>query len=156
MSSKDFMGTREIRLVQAELVGSDKPTKRGGSDGPAEVRLADSTLRSGEPATWGSGQQELNRSWATWAPYYGRLWPSIQREDKPVMATGLERIAAKTRSKPKSRFRSWMATVLCETTSRRAAHRVRWEVFHRIKVRFPLQHPRLVIPYGKLQSLAVL
>jgi hypothetical protein len=29
--------------------------------------LADSTLRSGEPVTWGSGQQLMNRSWATWA-----------------------------------------------------------------------------------------
>ena len=121
MSSKDFMGTREIRRVQAELVGSDKPTRRGRSDGLAEVRLADSTLRSGEPATWGSGQQKLNRSWATWAPFNGRLRPSIQREDKPVMTTGLERIAAKTRSEPKSRFRSWMTTVLCGTTSRRPA-----------------------------------
>ena len=100
------MGTREIRRVQAELVGSDKPTRRGRSDGPAEVRLADSTLRSGEPITWGSGQQELNRSWATWAPYNGRLRPSIQREDKPVMTTGLERIAAKARGEPKLRFTS--------------------------------------------------
>jgi hypothetical protein len=38
---------------------------RGRPDDLAEVRLADSTLRSGEPATWGSGQRELNRSWAT-------------------------------------------------------------------------------------------
>ncbi|MCU7842043.1 MAG: hypothetical protein KZQ94_22065 [Candidatus Thiodiazotropha sp. (ex Troendleina suluensis)] len=33
---------------------------------------------------------------------------------------------------------------------------VPWEVFQRIKERFPLQRPRLVIPYGKLQSQAVL
>jgi len=31
-----------------------------------------------------------------------------------------------------------------------------WEVFHRIKSRFPLQRPRLAIPYRELQSLAVL
>jgi len=61
-SQKGIMGTREIRLVQAELVGSDKLTMRGRSDDHAEVRLADSTLRSGEPVTWGSGQQVVNRS----------------------------------------------------------------------------------------------
>lgn len=33
---------------------------------------------------------------------------------------------------------------------------VPWEVFQRIEERFPLQRPRLLIPYGKLQSLAVL
>ena len=62
MQSKDIMGTREIRLVQAELVGSDKLTMRGRSDDHSEVRLVDSTLRSGEPVTWGSGQQVVNRS----------------------------------------------------------------------------------------------
>src|ERR1700746_3287148 len=31
---------------------------------------------------------------------------SMQREDKPTMETGLERIAAKARSEPKLRFRS--------------------------------------------------
>jgi len=31
-----------------------------------------------------------------------------------------------------------------------------WKVFHRIKVRFPLQRPRLSLPYKELQSLAVL
>jgi hypothetical protein len=62
MRSKDFMGTREIRLVQAELVGSDKLAMRGRSDNHSEVRLVDSTLRSGEPVTWGSDQQVVNRS----------------------------------------------------------------------------------------------
>ncbi|MES9973135.1 MAG: group II intron reverse transcriptase/maturase [Candidatus Thiodiazotropha sp.] len=33
---------------------------------------------------------------------------------------------------------------------------VPWEVFHRIKERFPLQRPRLAIPYGRFQSFAVL
>lgn len=31
-----------------------------------------------------------------------------------------------------------------------------WDVFHRIKVRYPLQRPRLVLPYSTFQSLAVL
>jgi len=45
---------------------------RGGSDDQSEVRLADSTLRSGEPVTWGSGQQVVNCSKETWAPFNGR------------------------------------------------------------------------------------
>ncbi len=59
MQPKDDMGTREIRQVQACLVGANKLTKREGSEGLTEVRLPDSTLRSGEPATWGSGQRKL-------------------------------------------------------------------------------------------------
>lgn len=70
-----------------------------------EVRLADST-RSGEPTTWGSGQWKLNCSWETWAPYKGRIRPSMQREEPPTMATRLERITAKARCEPKLRFRS--------------------------------------------------
>jgi len=89
-----------------KLVGSDEPATRGRLDGQTEVRLADSTLRSGETATWGSGQRKLNRSWATWAPYNGRKRPSMQREEPPAMATGLERIAAKARCEPKLRFTS--------------------------------------------------
>ncbi len=100
------MGTREIRQVQAELVGADKPATRGGPDDLTEVRLTDSTLRSGEPATWGSGQQELNQSRETWAPCKGRTRTSIQREEIPVMTTGLERIAAKARCEPKLCFTS--------------------------------------------------
>jgi len=65
MPSKDFMRTREIRLVQAELVGSDKLAMRGGSDDHSEVRLVDSTPGSGEPITWGSGQQVVNCSTET-------------------------------------------------------------------------------------------
>lgn len=33
---------------------------------------------------------------------------------------------------------------------------VAWEVFHRIKARYPLQRPRLVLPYRAFQSIAVL
>jgi RNA-directed DNA polymerase len=43
--------------------------------------------------------------------------------------------------------------MLC-TRSRKG--NVSWEVFHRLKARFSLQRPRLVVPYGKLQSFAVL
>ena len=56
------MRTREIRRAQAEPVGANKPAKRGCSDGSPEVGLADSTPRQGEPATWGSGQQDLSSS----------------------------------------------------------------------------------------------
>jgi hypothetical protein len=62
---KGFMGTREIRQVQAGLVGSDKLIKQGRPEDLTEVRLPDSTLGSGEPTTWGSGQQKLNCSWET-------------------------------------------------------------------------------------------
>jgi len=106
MQPKDFMGTRESRQVQAWLVGSDKPTKRGRPEDLTEVRLADRTRRSGEPTTWGSGQRKLNRSWETWAPSEGRIRSSMQREETPTMATGLERIAAKARCEPKLRFTS--------------------------------------------------
>ena len=40
--------------------------------------------------------------------------------------------------------------------SRSRKGNVAWQVFQRIKERFPLQRPRLVITYGKLQSFAVL
>lgn len=43
--------------------------------------------------------------------------------------------------------------MLCRR-SRKGA--VSWEVFHRIKQRFPLQRPKLLLPYPKLQRLAVL
>src|SRR6201982_1669013 len=106
MRPKGFWGTREIRQVQALLVRSAKLARRGKPDGLAEVRLADSTPRSGEPATWGSGQRKSNRSWEAWAPFNGRTRPSMQREGSPAMATGLERIAAKARCEPKLRFTS--------------------------------------------------
>jgi RNA-directed DNA polymerase len=43
--------------------------------------------------------------------------------------------------------------MLCRR-SRKGA--VSWEVFQRIKQRFPLQRPKLLLPYPKLQQLAVL
>src|SRR5215475_14347685 len=72
MRPKACIRTREIRQVQALLVGSDEPARRGRSDGLAEVRLADSTPRLGKPATWGSGQRKVNCSTETWAPFNGR------------------------------------------------------------------------------------
>src|SRR6516225_8542155 len=48
----------------------------------------------------------MSRSTETWAPYQGRIRPSMQREESPAMATGLERIAAKARREPKLRFTS--------------------------------------------------
>ncbi len=41
-------------------------------------------------------------------------------------------------------------------SSRSRAGYVRWEVFHRIKTRFPMQRPKLALPYREFQSLAVL
>jgi RNA-directed DNA polymerase len=40
--------------------------------------------------------------------------------------------------------------------SRSRQGRISWEVFHRIKARFPLQRPRLRLPYRALQAMAVL
>jgi len=62
MLSKASVGTREIRRTQAEPVEPDKLSKQGWLDGLSEVGLADSTLRQGEPVTWGSGQRDLDPS----------------------------------------------------------------------------------------------
>jgi hypothetical protein len=48
--------------------------------------------------------------------------------------------------------RSWYK-MLC---SRSRKGHISWEVFHRMKARFPLQRPRLRLPYRVLQSIAVL
>lgn len=40
--------------------------------------------------------------------------------------------------------------------SRNREGRVTWEVFLKIKTRYPLQQPKLVLPYPKLQAIAVL
>src|SRR5215472_1264226 len=66
---------RSIRFKHP-LVGPAKPMRREGPDDRMEVILTDSTPRTGEPATWGSGQRSLNCSWATWASFnrrYGLL-----------------------------------------------------------------------------------
>ena len=41
-------------------------------------------------------------------------------------------------------------------SSRSRAGYVRWEVFHRITMRYPLQQPKLALPYREFQLLAVL
>lgn len=41
-------------------------------------------------------------------------------------------------------------------SSRNREGRVTWEVFHKIKTCYPLQRPKLVLPYPKLQAIAVL
>jgi RNA-directed DNA polymerase len=48
--------------------------------------------------------------------------------------------------------RYWRKTL----SSRSWKGHVSWEVFHRIKLQNPLQRPRLFLPYGELQALAVL
>jgi hypothetical protein len=40
--------------------------------------------------------------------------------------------------------------------SRSREGRLTWEIFLRIKTRFPLLRPRLVLPYRELQAIAVL
>ena len=40
--------------------------------------------------------------------------------------------------------------------SRNREGRVTWEVFQRIKTLHPLQRPKLLLPYPKLQAIAVL
>ena len=108
------------------------------------VRLADSTLRSGEPVTWGSGQQLMNRSWATWALFNERLRTSIQREDNPAMTTGHERIAAK----------AW-----CQANYRKDQGRLLWFVDHQVGYRCLDRLSvtvYLVIPHARLQTNAVL
>jgi len=41
-------------------------------------------------------------------------------------------------------------------SSRSRKGNVRWEVFHRLKARYPLQPPKLFLPYRELQAMAVL
>ncbi|MCO6441510.1 MAG: hypothetical protein J5I81_10570 [Nitrococcus mobilis] len=44
-------------------------------------------------------------------------------------------------------------TLYC--TRNRKGH-VTWESFHRIKTRYPMQRPKLYLPYRELQAIAVL
>src|SRR3954454_5024235 len=74
-------------------VSPDKPPRRGRSNDRAEVRLTDSTRRTGEPG--GSGQRQVIRSGATWAPCNGRDSPLCKERMKLTMETDLGRIAAK-------------------------------------------------------------
>src|SRR5580658_6045779 len=68
-----------------------------------EVILTDSTPRTGEPATWGSGQRWLDCSWATWAPYNGRHGLLFNEKISRPWKRNLEQIAAKAvKQRPKS------------------------------------------------------
>ena len=73
----------------------DKPPRQGRFDGRAEVRLTDSTRRTGEPSTGGSGQRQVIRSGATWAPCNGSDSPLCKERMKLTMDMDLGRIAAK-------------------------------------------------------------
>ena len=48
--------------------------------------------------------------------------------------------------------RCWQRTL----GSRSRAGQITWEVFHRIKQRYPLLRPKLYLPYRELQAIAVL
>jgi hypothetical protein len=77
----------------------------GRSDDQVEVILTDGTPRTGEPATWGSGQRQVN-CLGNMGSIQRETRPSIQREDQLTMETKLEQIAAKARREPKLRFTS--------------------------------------------------
>src|SRR3954451_10420204 len=91
MQPKDLTGTREIRPVQAQAC---RQAAKARTD-RAEVRPADSTRRTGEPSTRGSGWRQVTRSWATWAPFNGSDNPLCKERIRLTMETDLERIAAK-------------------------------------------------------------
>lgn len=70
-------------------IALNKLTKRGQLDGLSEVLLTDSTLRWGKPTTWGSGQQKLNFSKETCAPFNGRIWSLIQSKGETSHDNGI-------------------------------------------------------------------
>ena len=96
---------RSVRF-RRKPVGPDKPPRQGRSNDRAEVRPADSTRRTGEPSTGGSGRRQVTRSGATWAPFNGRNSPLCLERIRLTMETGLERIAVKARCEPKLCFTS--------------------------------------------------
>ena len=100
------MGTREIRQAQVEACRAGQAGKARKVRRPGGSRLADSTRRPGEPATWGSGQQKMQLFEGDMGSIQREIRSSMQREDKPAMETEFERIAAKARSEPKLRFTS--------------------------------------------------
>ena len=71
-----------------------------------EVILTDSTRRTGEPATWGSGQRQVELFLGNMGSIQRETRPSIQREDQLTMETKHEQIAVKARCEPKLRFTS--------------------------------------------------
>jgi len=101
-----------VRHSQRKRGATDRPTYgawrqsstllSGGPEASAQACLLRPDITEvGRAGHLGSGQRKLKRSWETWAPYQGRIRPSMQREESPAMPTGLERIAAKARCEPK-------------------------------------------------------
>ena len=72
----------------------------------------------------------------------------MQREDQPVMTTELERIAAKARCEPKlgSLDQVWLLRFVEHRGGDPRLTKVRW----------PLQRPRLALPYRQFQAFVVL
>jgi hypothetical protein len=68
------------------------------------------------------------------------------------MARSTKRASRAVQRVPRAVERYWQHMV----GSRSRKGRIPWEVFHRIKVRWPLQRPRLRRPSRVLQSMAVL
>ena len=101
---KGLTGTREVRQVQAALVGSDELPTRGRPDDLAEVRLAYSEV--GRAGYMGKRPAETESFEGNMSVMQWTRGPSMQRGEPPVMETGLERIAAKARCEPKVRFTS--------------------------------------------------
>ena len=58
----NFMNKGDPEEIRTESRAANKLTKQGCSEVPPGVGQADSTLRLGEPATWGSGLRRMNRS----------------------------------------------------------------------------------------------
>ena len=64
-ATKGFCGNKGDPSGSSLACRVRQAEKRERSEGLTEVRLPVSTSRTGEPATWGSGQQRLNCSWET-------------------------------------------------------------------------------------------
>ena len=61
-----FRGSNRQHAIKGSHVNKGEPSGfRQRPEAWMEVRLVDSTLRLGEPITWGSDQQEMNCSWET-------------------------------------------------------------------------------------------
>ena len=76
------------------LVGPAKPKRQERTNDPAAVRLADSTLRLGEPTTRGSGQRVSCCLKATWPPCNGRCGQYPFKGMEPNRRTELERMSS--------------------------------------------------------------
>lgn len=79
-----------------------------------EVRLTDSTPRTGEPARWGKRSAVVELFSGDMGSIQRELRPSIQREDQLTMETKLEQIAVKARREPNLRFTSLTHHITCD------------------------------------------